>query len=229
MIKQLVGGLAVAALVVGASASAANAQCAFQHPKKAKQFKGAFVQAMVSCGTPTGSQPNATAGGAVPACQPVITFNEENGSPPNGWLWERGGVATGVASVQFKALKKNAFPETTPADPNAADIKVQLKCKGIVYAGIGAPNAVQGTLETVTRTTFNDRTGGDMTVVDFALKFQFDVFDGACKLKTSANRQLNNTPPGLAGLPHCTSIETLKVRILDENGAGFGTVGLFLP
>jgi len=225
MIKQLVGGLAVAALVVGASASAANAQCAFQHPQKAKQFKGAFVQAMVSCGTPTGSQPNAVAGGAVPACQPVITFNEENGSPPNGWLWG----PKGVGSVQFKALKKNAFPDTTPADPAAADIKVQTKGKGIVYAGIGEPNAVQGTLETVTRTTFNDRTGGDMTVVDFALKFQFDVFGGAWKLKTSANRQLNNTPPGLAGLPHCTSIETLKVRILDENGAGFGTVGLFLP
>src|ERR1051326_2933456 len=94
MFKQLVGGLAVAAVVVGASASA-HAQCAFQHPKKAKKFQSAFVQAFVSCGNVGGNSPNTAAGGgAAPACKPPETFNDQAGDPPTGWLWGPKSAAT---------------------------------------------------------------------------------------------------------------------------------------
>ncbi len=229
MIKQLVGGLAVAALVVGASASA-HAQCTFQHPSQAKKFQGSFVQAFVSCGNVGGNSANTFAGGgAAPACKPPETFNEQAGSPPFGWLW---GPKSKV-QVQFKSLKKNFDPSTTPADPDASDLVVKLKGKDIEYApGDGSvlvDGGPGGTLSTVSRTTFNDRDPAvqDVTVVDFPVNFPFTVVGGKIKMKRSANQQLNSG--GLAGLPHCTSIEVVKLLIVDEENHHFGNVGSFLP
>jgi hypothetical protein len=223
MIKQLVGGLAVAALVVGVSASA-HAQCSFQHPKKAKSFSSNFVQAFVSCGNVGGNSPNTFAGGgAAPACKPPETFNDQAGSPSNGWLW--GPKST--AQIKTKALSKNFNPSTTPAD--AADLVIQLKLTDAEYfPGNGSlPVDGQGTLSTVSRTTFNDRTVGDVTVVDFPVNIAFAVVGGKAKVKTSANEALN--AGGLAGLPHCTSIENVHITILDENNHAFGNIGSFLP
>src|SRR5882672_254220 len=166
MIKQLVGGLAAAALVVGFSASA-HAQCAFQHPKKAAKFQGNFVQAFVSCGNVGGNSSNTLAGGGkAPACKPPETYNEQGGSPPNGWVW---GKKSSMA-VAFKSKKSNVFTTTTPADPDASDLAISLKGSDIEYApgdGTFIVDGTNGTLSTVSRTTFNDRTVGDVTVVDF--------------------------------------------------------------
>ena len=225
MIRQLVGGLAAAALVVGFSASA-HAQCAFQHPKKAAKFQSNFVQAFVSCGNVGGNSPNTFAGGgAAPACKPPETFNQQAGSPPNGWLW---GPKSSLA-VAFKAKKSNVFPSTTPADPNAADLSIALKGSDIELAPGNGSVTVNGTgtLSTVSRTTFNDRTVGDVTVVDFPVNITFTVTGGKIKTKTSANQALN--AGGLAGLPHCTSIETVKVVVVDEAGHTFANIGSFLP
>jgi hypothetical protein len=230
MIKQLVGGLAVAAVVVGASASA-HAQCTYQHPQKASKFQGSFVQAFVSCGNTGGNSPNTFAGGgAAPACKPPETFNEQAGSPATGWLWG----PKGTAAIQLKAKKKNVFPTTTPADPDASDLAINLKAKDLEYPPgngsvlVDGPTAI-GTLSTVSRTTFNDRDPAvqDVTVVDFPVNITFTVVGGKVKVKTSANQALNGG--GLAGLPHCTSIETVKITILDENNHAFGNVGTFLP
>jgi hypothetical protein len=69
MKRHLLAGLAAAALVVGLSASSANAQCAFEHPRKARGFRSSFVSAFVSCDNPGGHSDNTDAsGGAVPAC-----------------------------------------------------------------------------------------------------------------------------------------------------------------
>ena len=226
MIKKLVGGLAVAAVVVGVSASA-HAQCAFQHPKKAKSFASTFVQAMVSCGNVGGNSPNTFAGGgAAPACKPPETFNDQAGSPPNGWLWG----PKSAAAIKTKALGHNFFLTTTPADPDAADLVISLKGSDFEYPpGDGSikVDGVTGTLSTVSRTTFNDRAVGDVTVVDFPVNITFGVTGGKVNVKTSANQALNNG--GLAGLPHCTSIESIKTVILDENNHAFGNVGEFLP
>ncbi len=230
MIKQLVGGLAVAALVVGASASA-HAQCSFQHPHKAAGFQSNFVQAFVSCGNPGGHSPNTLAGGGkAPACRPPETFNDEAGPPPFGWLWG----PKSSAQIKLKAKSKNVFSTTTPADPDASDLSIQLKGSDIEYAPgdgsvkVDGPAAI-GTLSTVSRTTFNDRDPavGDVTVVDFPVDINFQVAGGKIKLKTSANQALNMG--NLAGLPHCTSIETVKILIIDQENHHFGNIGSFLP
>ena len=59
------------------------------------------------------------------------------------------------------------------------------------------------------------------------MNITFQVNGGKAKLKTSANQALNSG--GLAGLPHCTSIESLKIIIQDENSHNFANVGNFLP
>jgi len=226
MIKQLVGGLAAAALVVGISASA-HAQCTFQHPQKAGGFAGNFVQAFVSCGNNGGNSPNTVAGGgAAPACSPPETYSEQAcgvGGCASGWLWG----PKGKGQVKFKALKKAFDPTTTPGDPDTSDLVVKLSVKDIEYPGGSGLVTGNGTLSTLSRTTFDDRTAGDVTIVDFPVKFPFTVTDGKGKLKRSADQQLNLG--NLAGLPHCTSIETVKVTIQDEAGHAFGSIGLFLP
>jgi hypothetical protein len=234
MMKQLLGGLAAAALVVGFSASAAHAQCAFQHPKKAGGFQSSFVQAFVSCGNLGGNSPNTSAGGgAAPACKPPETFTHQNGSPSTGWTWG----LKGQGSIKLKAVKNsggvlvvsggpvNGPIPITPA--NSSNVKIQVKLKDIEYPGGGGPVTVSGTLTTLTRTTFKDTSSGDVTVVDFPVNFVLPMFNGNAKLKTSADTQLNADT--LAALPHCTSLETVQISILDENGDTFANAGLFMP
>src|SRR2546427_8359009 len=69
MKRHLLVALA-AVLAVGISASAARAQCAFQHPKKAGKLQSNLIQAFVSCNNPGGNQPNNTTGGGIPSCSP---------------------------------------------------------------------------------------------------------------------------------------------------------------
>lgn len=217
MKKHLLGGLA-AVLVVGISASAAMAQCAFEHPKKAGKFQGNFVQAFVSCGNAGGNSPNTTTEGGVPTCKPPETFSEQSGNTASGWSWDE---TKGQGQVQFKAVKF-AKPPVTPAD--STDLAVKVKVKGIVDV-VGPVNG-NGALATTSRATFNDRMGGDMTVVDFAANFTVPFADGKANVKTSADALLNGIPQ--PGLPDCSSIETVSVLLKDPNGDSFGNIGLFL-
>jgi hypothetical protein len=246
----LVAGAAVLAL--GFSASLASAQCAYQHPKKAKQFAGDFVQAMVSCGNPGGNTPNTTTEGGVPTCQPPESYNEQAGNPANGWRWRDpvsecvggandgedctvasecpGGVcppgdADGTASVKFKAAKNKVVHPLITDPANTADLAVQFKASKI-YDAAGLADGT-GTLATVARATLEDRMGGDMTVVDFPAGFPFQLSAGKANLKTTANTLL--TGIGQPGLPGCTAIEVVSVLIDDENGNHFGNLGTFLP
>ena len=228
MKKHLLGGLA-AVLVVGFAASSAFAQCAFEHPKKAGKFQSNFVQAFVSCGNVGGNSPNTTTEGNVPTCKPPETYNEQDGSPPSGWTWDE---LKGQAQVLFKASKKplNGDSDDSPPNPSnpagdTTDLSVKLKAKGIVYAD-QIPVSGSGFLATVARATFDDREGGDMTVVDFPANFPIVVLDGKTNTKTSADTLLNAASQ--PGLPHCSNIETVSVTILDENGTTFANVGLFL-
>jgi hypothetical protein len=225
MKKQLLGGLAAAVLVVGVSASAVHAQCAFQHPAAAGKFAALFVQAFVSCGNPGGNSPNSNAGGgAAPACKPPETYAQQ-AHPGSGSSWTWG--PKGVAAVSLKSVKQAPpIPAVSPAD--SSDIRVALKMAGIEYPGGGGPaNSSSGVLSTVTRATFNDRTSGDVTVVDFPVNFPLNVINGKAKLKTTADTQLNADT--LAGLPHCTSLETVQLTIIDENGDAFANTGIFNP
>ena len=222
MKKHLLGGLA-AVLVVGFAASSAFAQCAFEHPKKAKKFQGEFVQAFVSCGNAGGNSPNTTTEGNVPTCKPPETYNEQAGSPPTGWQWDE---EKGQGQVQLKASK---VPPVNILNPpgDTTDIAVKCKLKGVVYAGNVPAGPATGFLATVARATFDDRAGGDMTVVDFPANFPLPISDGKVNVKTSADVLLNGISQ--PGLPHCSSIETVSVTVTDENGNTFANVGLFLP
>jgi hypothetical protein len=250
MKKQLLGGLA-AVLVVGFAASSAFAQCAFEHPKKAGKFQGNFVQAFVSCGNAGGNSPNTTTEGNVPTCKPPETYNEQAGSPPTGWTWDE---EKGQGQVQLKASKTPPVNILNPVG-DTTDLAVKCKAKGIVYSGGsacdgGANDAAvctdasecpggecaevnipagpaSGFLATVARATFDDRAGGDMTVVDFPANFPLPISDGKINVKTSADVLLNGISQ--PGLPHCSNIETVSVTITDENGNTFANVGLFLP
>lgn len=238
MMKHLLVGLAGAALVVGVSASAANAQCAFPHPKKAGKYQTNLVQAFVSCGNVGGNTPNTVAGGSTPSCTPPETFYQKNNHTNDGWRFDQ---LTGQGQLQLKASQvpsKTVPPDVgqcgTPCNPpgNTTDVNIKLILKGVFNNGspIGVtPPGDPGTLATVSRATFNDRSGGgtDMTVVDFPAQFPFAVLKGKAVLKTSADTLLNGA--GLAGLPHCTSLENVSVQVLDSFGDTFATPGVFNP
>jgi putative hemolysin len=219
MKKHLLAGLAVV-LVVGISASAAMAQCAFEHPKKANKFSSTFVQAFVSCNNAGGNASNTTTEGGVMSCKPPETFNQQAGTPVDGWQWDE---LKGQGQVQFKSAKL-AKPPITPAD--SSDLKVKAKLKGVVDALGGAASGTGG-LATVARATFNDRMNGDLTVIDFPATFAFTLADGKGQVKTTADALLNGISQ--PGLPHCTSIEVVSIMVLDKNGNAFANVGTFNP
>jgi len=223
MTRHLLAGLAAAALVVGLSASSANAQCAFQHPNKARSFKGSFVSAFVSCDNPGGHTDNTTTEGGVPVCKPPFTYAEEQGSPPGTWLWD---PDKGRGTVQFTSVKFTTIPTIVP--PDSTDVKVIMKLRGVIHGGGGGPvNGETGVLSTLSRATFDERTAGDVTVVDFPVNFGFTLTNGRVTLKRTADQQLAAILQ--PGLPHCTSLEVVQTTILDVNGNPFAALGLFMP
>ena len=116
-------GIAVAALFgIGLTASVVDAQCNITHPKKATTFRSRLVQAMLPCNEPGGNVPNTTTEGGVPACQPPETFNEDAGSPANGWVW--GPQSDG--SVTIKATNNKYVNILNPLNAGDLAIKLQL-------------------------------------------------------------------------------------------------------
>jgi hypothetical protein len=231
----------VALAALGLSASVARAQCGFEHPVKAKKLQANLVQAMVSCGNPGGNAVNDNTEGGVPSCSPPETFNEQAGSPANGWLWDET-RSSGMLRLQAKTSPYPASNDTTLPPPcanpllcpaGAVDLFVGLRLKAILDAA-GPANGT-GTLATVARATINDRgtdgmagTGDDtdMTIVDFPAGFPFTLENGKTNLKSSAAALLNAI--GQKSLPSCSSIEVVAVSVLDENGNGFASIGTFL-
>jgi len=239
MKRHLLVALA-AVFVVGMAASAAHAQCAFQHPKKAGKLQSNLVQAMVSCGNPGGNTVNSMTEGNVPACKPPQTFSNKAGNDSSGgWKWD---PEKAQGKLTFKAKKScaakgqgTAVPACNPSSPlntgppPAADLEVDMTLKGIVSgpgAGTG-PASGTGNLATVARATLDDRMNGDVTVVDFPAGFPFSLADGKVNMKTSADALLNAI--GQPGLPPCTSIELVTVRVVDSLGDTFAVMGTYLP
>jgi hypothetical protein len=239
------------ALVIGFNASMAGAQCAFQHPRRAKDLRMSFVQAFIPCdaqtclggwneGGPCTSNadcptlvPNQSAvcytAGAnsstdigLPSCKAPLTFNEATGSPSNGWLW--GPSSSGL--VSFTASANKVVDSVLNPPPNTADVIVKITLRDIENAAGRVYST--GRLIPARRTTFEDRAGGDMTVVDLSLpSFPVTVFGGNATIKTSANVILNQF--GFKGVPGCTSLELLDLQLRDENDTLFGRPGIFLP
>lgn len=237
MKRHLLVALA-AVLTVGFAASLAQAQCSFEHPKKAVKLQSNLVQAFVSCGNVGGNSPNTNTEGGVPTCQPPETFNEQQGSPANGWLWtedkSQGKVSFKAKAVCTAVSTGTTLPPCNPASPlntgppASADLEVKLDLKAVedtLSAGDGANGS--GSMATSARATLDDRAAGDMTVIDFPADFPFNLVDGKAKLKTSADALLNAISQ--PGLPPCSSIEVVSITVKDENGNGFANMGTFLP
>ena len=85
-----------ATLVLGSIGSRAGAQCTFQHPAKALSLKSSLVQAFTSCA----NFANTTTESGIPSCKPPETFNEDAGSPPDGWRWGDLVTAKGQGEVK---------------------------------------------------------------------------------------------------------------------------------
>ena len=228
--------IALAALfVVGGAVRTAHAQCAFQHPKTAKRFQTSLVQAFTSCGPP-----NSQTEGNLPACKPPETFSQQAGNDVSGgWKWN---PAKGSGKIEFKVVASCAaqespgsLPKCDPSSPlnqgppPSADLAIKLSLTSIVQgpgAGTSAANGT-GTLSIIARATLEDRTNGDVTVVDFPASSPFTMQNGSATLKTSADAILNalNKP----GLPPCTSIELVYASVYDPKGDAFARVGIYLP
>jgi hypothetical protein len=216
---MLVAGAAVLAL--GFNASMVSAQCTFPHPKSAKQLKSSLVQAFVSCGNLGGNDPDDSTEGGFPSCTPPESFNEQAGSPSGGWLWG----PSGKGDVSFKAGKnKVVHPNNPPND--SADLAVQLKLSGLLDEN-GVVDGSNGTLFLLARSTLRDRVNGPMTMIDFPFGFPITAINGKINKKTSLNVSLNGI--GQPGLPKCTSIEVVDVKVIDPNGNQFAAMGTFFP
>jgi hypothetical protein len=222
----LAAGAAVLAIGFSVSlASAAAVPCPvpYQHPAKAKQIKASLVQAFVSCGNSGGNTINATTEtGSTPSCYPAETYNENAGSPVNGWIWGPGSSA----DITFKAAK-NKVVHPLNTDPNAVDLSITIKMKDILDGNGPADNS-NGRVATVARATFADRLANQlMTVIDFPTGFGITAIGGKVSKKTSATVILNalNNP----ALPACTQIEVVSVLVRDPNQNNFANIGTFLP
>ena len=216
-------GAALIVLCCVATASVASAQCAFEHPKKAKKLLVSLVQGYLGCGEPYcyGCVNTETEGG-VPACEPTETFDQQAGTPTGGWRWNE---LKGMGQVQLKASA--TFPPNVLNPPsNSADVLIQLKIKGVVTDG-EAPASGDGSFGLIARMTLNDRLSGDGTLVDFPLSAEFTMTDGKAKLKTSMDTVMNGLPQ--PGLPRCSNIEVATMSINDPNGNIFASAGVFLP
>ncbi len=223
--RSIIGTAIVATTLMTGTATA---QCAFSHPKRARQVVLPLVQAFVPCNTdpacaPDGVSrtPNTYTDIGISACQPPQTFNQYAGAPPNGWLWG----ANGSGTVSFKAATNRIWNGLNPI-PNTADVEVRLDLVGIE----DADGLVDGTgvLWPNRRTTFEDRVGGDMTVIDLPFpNFAVQVVHGRAKVRTTANAWLNSN--GFPGAPGCTSLELVGLELRDENNTLFASPGVLLP
>jgi hypothetical protein len=197
----------------------AKAGCDYEHPRKAKQFKCDLVQAFISCGNLGGNAVNTTTAGAVPACAPPQTPNQQVGTPPNGWQWWE---QRSTGKLQFRTIQG--------AGGNTGDLKVKLRLRKILD-GTGGLASGSGTLSTLARATIEDTVvsspgmGTDLTVIDFPAPFPFPMNNGNATLNTTANTLLQGL--GIPPLPGCTSIEVVDLTVLDPNGNAFAKCGNF--
>jgi hypothetical protein len=224
--------LGFAFVASGAQAQFVDPECGFEHPKKAKETKSSLVQGYVSCGNAGGNPINDTTESGTQSCSPPETYNDQVGSPADGWHWD---FEKGQGDVSFKAAKNKIEDPVLNPEGDTADVAVSLKLQGVVSADAPEGASGIGSIATLSRATLRDRngTGGNnaddvpMTVIDFPVAFPFDLIEGKAKLKTTANALLN--PADIGGLPHCTSIEVVDINVFDENDTVFARMGTFLP
>mgnify|MGYP003573323545 CR=1 FL=1 len=208
--------VAAVGMVAFFTASTASAQCSFDSPGKAKGLKSDMVRAYAPCGSGvTFPAPNTSTGvSGTPACTTPTPYSDN--------LFSDKGKCSVKASAKLEA------PCSGGAYPECSNVKIQAKCAGITtndtVSGIVGPG---WKLNTLTRATFDDRTNGDMTVIDFPVQFDFDPADkGKLKLKSDTNTALFLLLGAGNELPGCTQLDLLSMKIVDDDNDIFATMGV---
>ena len=206
----------------------AGAQCAFDRPTGSTTYTGylstSIVRAFVSCNNPGGDTPNVTnTTGTVPACAPVENFNEQAGSPSNGWEF-RPGSSYGRVTIKRTSGGQNINGLPTTATDAAVTIKLYH-----IHQTSGGFASGDGTLQLLLRATMDDYTEGDMTVIDFPFGLPIHLsgngsFSSTTKIGDYLRDQLH-----LPRFPDCTSLEIVSIAVHDANGNAFATMGVKFP
>jgi hypothetical protein len=244
------GAVVAAFALVLTTVGHGSAQCAFQHPGKAKKVSAALTQAFRPCGGVCFGGPlegsfcagdgNCMGGfcrvlidGYNPVA-PQVPSGVIGGAnlktcpattfsehQPNSWSW--GPNASG--SITFK-LAKDKRPPSPLNPPGSMDWLGQLRMSGILD-GSGMPaTGPGGALHLMVRLTVDDGANGT-TIQDFPVFVSVPVVNGKISQTISVNEQLNIFE--IASLPPCSSIELLSVVVQDQHGDVFATIGGFLP
>jgi hypothetical protein len=210
-------------------AGVASAQCDF-NAVPARGVKGSMVRNFAPCpGTehPAG-EVTATKSGT-PACAPV----EPRQYAATGLATQYKFGPKGKCSVSTSA-KLVAFCDEIedannpgmslglPHDPCHVTY-VKSKCSGIVDA-LGEPikaSDVGWKLATMSRASLDDQVGGDMTVIDFPVTFDYSIPDnGKISVDSNSAQALADLiGTNAADLPPCTSIEVVNVVIKAPGGS----------
>lgn len=231
--KKVILTLSAIALVA-AYAGSASAQCEFNNTSKGKGMKTSMVRAYAGC--PSTEHPiiNTQTGGGTPACNPVLPAGVAGEA--TAYLFDpvKGGCDVQTKSKIEKdcALVNDVNGDPLGLPPGPCHITyVKAKCKGVMEDAttpINANNDAGWSLATLTRSTFNDATNGDMTVIDFPVTFAFeDPNNGQIKMSSNSAEALSKILTDISGaaLPTCTQLETISIVIKDPLGLPFAVMG----
>ncbi len=220
---------------LAAYAGSAGAQCDFNAVAKAGGMNTSLVRAF---GYNSGSLrpvPNVVSSAGIPGWSPVSVLEVFGEATPYVFDVQTGGcdVRSKVKIERDCALLEGSggAPLGLPTGPCHVTY-VKAKCNGILQAdGLTPINAADDSgwsLYTLTRSSFNDPAGGDMTSIDFPLSFDFEApSNGRIKLDSSSAEALAAVLIDVDGaaLPTCTSVQILKVGVKDPQGLPFAVMG----
>jgi len=216
MKKVLFSLAAVAALSF--VASTASAQCSFNEPAKAKGIKTDMIRSYSACPGVTMAAPNTVTMAGVPGCIAPVS-----GTPVTRSAFQ----FSTKGKCSLKTSAKLESPCSTGTGIDCSNLTLKAKCGGITEPdGVTPISSGAWSLNTVARTTFNDSTGGDMTIIDFPAQFAFDTpKKGKMKMQQDTNALLNFLFGPGSELPGCTAIEIVSVSIADPVGDVFAVMG----
>src|SRR6185369_8152752 len=186
----------------------------------AKGVRGSFVRTYASCPGTEHPTANTQTDGGTDACSPVTPPTVDGQATTYQYDRAKGKCS---GTTQAKLVKDCSLVEDesgTPLglQPGPCHITyVKSKCSGILRSDGQTP--IDGAMDdgwtfaTLSRASFNDDAGGDMTVIDFPVTFAYSVPDNG-KIEVDSNSAealIDLVGQNNAELPPCTSIEIVDV------------------
>jgi len=203
-----------AVVALGAYASSASAQCAFNEPAKAKGLKSSLVKNYAACPGITFPSDNTSTMAGVPGCATPFATSAYKFDSASG-------------KCDLKTSHKVENPCKTGNPVACSNLSLKVSCKGVLNPDGVTPNASAGwNLNTVARATFDDNSNGDMTVIDFPAQFSLPpASKGKLSGKFDTSTLLNDLFGEGSELPACTAVQLIRVAIADPSGNTFAAMG----